>query len=289
MTIRYGMIDSARKSMATLDESAGLVADYILGKLNSDGGFSGRSSHSDLYYTVFGIESLIAIGREVYEDAVADYLKSFDPEVLDLVHLGCLVRCMKDLQLAPDIDRIADRLTQYRTADGGFNNIKNSANGSMYGCFFATAIFQDLGIEIAAKQGIMDCIDSLTIDDGSFANDTAMNRGTTPSTAAAITLKYYLSGEQSPRSIDWLLSQMHPNGGFASIPGAPIADLLSTATALHALSLASVRLNDVDTEKCLDFIDSLWSGKGGFCGSLADQAADCEYTFYGLLSIGHLS
>ena len=42
-------------------------------------------------------------------------------------------------------------------------------------------------------------------------------------------------------------------------------------------------------EKCLDFIDTLWMNEGGFCGSWLDQALDCEYTYYGLLALGHLS
>ena len=35
---------------------------------------------------------------------------------------------------------------------------------------------------------------------------------------------------------DWLLARCHPEGGFLAAPGAPIPDLLSTATALHALA-----------------------------------------------------
>ena len=71
------------------------------------------------------------------------------------------------------------------------------------------------------------------------------------------------------------------------MPGAPMPDLLSTATALHALAGMHVDLEPIQ-EPCLDFLDSLWSGRG-FCGSWADDAVDCEYTYYGLLALGHLS
>jgi hypothetical protein len=42
-------------------------------------------------------------------------------------------------------------------------------------------------------------------------------------------------------------------------------------------------------ERSLDFIDTLWSAEGGFHGHWADDHLDAEYTFYGLLALGHLS
>ena len=42
-------------------------------------------------------------------------------------------------------------------------------------------------------------------------------------------------------------------------------------------------------EKCLDFIDTLWTNEGAFHGHWGDEHLDCEYTFYGLLALGHLS
>jgi hypothetical protein len=38
----------------------------------------------------------------------------------------------------------------------------------------------------------------------------------------------------------------------------------------------------------VDFVDTLWNGKG-FCGSWADDTVDSEYTYYALLALGHLS
>jgi len=65
-------------------------------------------------------------------------------------------------------------------------------------------------------------------------------------------------------------------------------DLLSTATALHALAGLEISVSAVK-DKCLDFVDSLWTNRGGFYGSWADDTIDCEYTYYALLSLGHLS
>jgi hypothetical protein len=85
------------------------------------------------------------------------------------------------------------------------------------------------------------------------------------------------------------MAQQHPNGGFMAVPGAPLPDLLSTATALHALACLERRIPSTVHERCLDFIDTLWSADGGFHGHWADDHLDAEYTFYGLLALGHLS
>jgi prenyltransferase beta subunit len=65
-------------------------------------------------------------------------------------------------------------------------------------------------------------------------------------------------------------------------------DLLSTAVALHALSGLEVDLSSV-REHCLDFIDTLWTNDGSFHGNWTDEILDTEYTFYGLLALGHLA
>ncbi len=65
-------------------------------------------------------------------------------------------------------------------------------------------------------------------------------------------------------------------------------DLLSTATALHALGSAGASLDRV-REPCIEFIDSLWSPRGGFRGHALEDTLDSEYTFYALLALGHLS
>jgi hypothetical protein len=65
-------------------------------------------------------------------------------------------------------------------------------------------------------------------------------------------------------------------------------DLLSTAVVLHALDGLQVDFTPLK-EACLDFVDSLWVNEGGFHGHWADDELDLEYTYYGLLALGHLS
>jgi prenyltransferase beta subunit len=72
-------------------------------------------------------------------------------------------------------------------------------------------------------------------------------------------------------------------------PAAPLPDLLSTATALHALAALDRRIPSALHERCMDFIDTLWTAEGGFHGHWADDHIDAEYTYYGLLALGHLA
>ena len=73
----------------------------------------------------------------------------------------------------------------------------------------------------------------------------------------------------------------------SAMPFAPIPDLLSTATSLHALSAVGVPIDNV-REGMLDFVDSLWTGTA-FVANWEEDEVDCEYAFYALLALGHLS
>lgn len=67
-----------------------------------------------------------------------------------------------------------------------------------------------------------------------------------------------------------------------------LPDLLSTATVLHALACLERMPSAEQTEADLDFIDSLWTNAGVVHGNWVDEALDVEYTYYGLLALGHL-
>ncbi len=87
--------------------------------------------------------------------------------------------------------------------------------------------------------------------------------------------------------MDWLLARYHPAGGFVAALQVPMPDLLSTATALHALAMLGISV-EAARESCLDFLDSLWTNQGSFHGHWFEDDLDTEYTFYGLLALGHL-
>jgi prenyltransferase beta subunit len=298
MTIRLEMHCAAGKAKNLLGDSADKVIEFVCGQLNQDGGFKSRAGLSDLYYTVFGLEILKALDAEIPCELICSYLRKFNIEELDLVHLSSLVRCYAVLedytgeQIINCIrEKVVRHLQKFTAKDGGYNANADAEYGSVYGCFLALGIFQDINETSFEPDKFIDCIRLSQKQDGSYANEQVFAQGTTPTTAAAITTLKYLDVVPSQCAIDWLLSRLHPSGGFCAVAGIEntgIADLLSTATTLHALSLNGVSLAHI-REKCLDYLDSLWSPQGGFAGNLLDTTLDCEYTYYGLLALGNLS
>jgi hypothetical protein len=287
------MLQVARLAPKLLGDSADTVATFLRGEQNPDGGFRDRAGQSDLYYSVFGLDGLIALRSDLPVGAVQGYLRGFkDGEGLDFVHLGCLARCWAALPVAQrveaPVDRLLARIENHRSKDGGYSPVPGHADGTLYACFVATGAYQDLGRQQPEPLRMLDCVRRLEAADGGYANQRDMPLGLTPSTAAAVTLLRHLGEPLPPALGDWLLARCRPEGGFFATPVAPLPDLLSTATALHALSSMHVSLDPI-REPCLDFLDSLWTNRGAFHGTWADDALDCEYTYYALLALGHLS
>ena len=286
------------KAGDALGDSLDVVREFLRHQLAPAGGFQGRDGRSDLYYTVFGLEASMALSVDLPHDRIDAYLNSFAAgESLDLVHLTSLIRCRANradcgrgkLEGRMREDMIS-RLLAYRSNDGGFSAATAAPRGSTYGSFLALAACQDLGLHLVDLDSLAESIRSLQMPDGGYSNEPALTIGATPATAAAIGVLHYLSRPVPEAAIRWLLDRAGPRGGFTAIPVAAdwaIPDLLSTATALHALSLVGA-LAEEGREKHLDYLDSLWSTQGGFHGHWGDEAVDCEYTYYGLLSLGCL-
>jgi prenyltransferase beta subunit len=287
------MLQIARLAPTLLGKSSALVRGFIKDQLNPDGGFRDRSGRSDLYYTVFGLEALMALDVEIPADAVRPYLRSFGPgQSLDLVHLACLARCWA-MMPPPRLDDAAvrtllDAFEQYRTDEGGYHPSPGAPHGTAYHAFLALGAYEDLRGELPRPASLRASIESLCAADGSYGNEPGLPAGSTPATAAAVMVLRHLDATPEDRVTAWLLSRCHADGGFFASPSAPIPDLLSTATALHALSALHAAIEPI-AERCLDFLDSLWTKRGAFFGTWADDEVDCEYTYYGLLALGHLS
>ena len=286
------MLQVARLAPTLLGESRDLVTGFLHRSLNADGGFKDRSGQSDLYYTVFGLEGLMALGEPVPQIS-ASYLEQFgDGGSLDFVHLTCLARAWGSASRSgPPGDtpfRILKRLESFQSADGGFALHEHAEIGSAYACFLAMVAFEDLATSVPDAAGMLKCIEANRAADGGYANHPGADEGSTPATAAAVMVMRHLDRAPDDAVSKWLLARCYKDGGFYAAPRAPMPDLLSTATALHALAALHADIEHL-RERSLDFVDTLWTSAGGFYGSWADPTLDCEYTYYGLLALGHLS
>lgn len=287
------MLQVARLAPRLLGESAPLVESFLRSQLAEDGGFRGRGGRSDLYYTVFGADALLALRTDLPAASLAAYLRTFgEGSTLDLVHAACLARAWA--ALPPDrrseapADALAGRIAAHRSGDGGYAPQPRSGRGTVYALFLALGALQDLGRPSPPAEEVRPALEGLRASDGGYANQPGAAEGQTPATAAAVTLRRHLGAPPDAQLRAWLLARAHGEGGFFASPGAPMPDLLSTATALHALAGLRAEIEDV-REPCLNFVDSLWTSRGGFYGHWADDVVDCEYTYYGLLALGHLS
>lgn len=286
------MLQVARLAPQQLGESADLVAAFLRQRLNPDGGFQNRAGASDLYYTVFALDALIALQAALPVEPTAAYLATFGGGAgLDLVHLACLARAWAALRLpppAPVVDALLAGIEACRSADGGYAPAPGAAHGTAYAAFLALGAYQDLERSPPSPRDLLSSVRALRAEDGSYANLRGAPTGLTTPTAAAVSVMRQLDAEPDRDVGLWLLDRCHRGGGFFASRHAPVPDLLSTATALHALSALHVPIGGL-REACLDFVDSLWTNRGGFFGTWADDDVDCEYTYYALVSLGHLS
>jgi prenyltransferase beta subunit len=286
------MLEAVSRSKEVLEDSTSSVINFLTAGINPDGGFKGRDEQSDLYYTVFGLEALLALGDSFSRDRTVTFLQKFiNQKPADLTHLVSLIRCYADLSdnaIERELrDRFIKNLEKFRSADGGYANNTSADDGTVYGCFFALTAYQDLQMTMPDYVAVIECIKALSAVDGGFSNNSEIQIGSTNATAAAMMVLHHLHQPVNKKTADWLFAQCTSSSGFLAMPKAPVPDLLSTATALHALAVTGFEIDTIK-ERCLDFIDSLWCSKGGFYGNWADTILDCEYTYYGLLALGHL-
>ena len=292
MSLRLQLLQVARLAPRLLADSTDLVRNFYARQFNELGAASDRDGKPDLYYTIFALAGAQTLDVPLPAERTRAWLTTFgDGAALDFVHLGAIARCWAVVgSLSPELVKaILARLEKFRQPDGGYNSSASAGFGTAYDAFVALGAYQDLGKTPPDILDLLRSLKRLEAVDHSWTNLPGQKTGSLNPTAAAVTLISHLGFPVNSAVGDWILAQAHPQGGFLAVPGAPVPDLLSTATALHALACLNRRLPSEVHEKCLDFIDTLWTAEGGFHGHWADDFLDAEYTFYGLLALGHLS
>lgn len=285
MSIRGDMLRLAAAGAERLPGGREPVVEFLLARRTDDGGFRGRGEASDLYYDAFAAQALAALGAECPARFPDRLRECGDGGSLDLVHLAALIRCRSivDPPAGRKLEAMRRRVEAFRADDGGYADEPGADHGSAYGCFLALGALQDLGVELPDADGVARCIDSLR-SGGGYVNDPTLPVAMAPSTAAAVVALTRLGRVVDPETLDWLLSLHRSGGGIAAAEGIEEPDLLSTATAMTAVVTAGGDVSPV-AEPCASFACELYAD-GGFRGNLRDHAADCEFTFYGLLALG---
>ena len=294
MSLRLQLLQIARRAPHLLGDSTDLVRNFFRRQITPEGGGRNRDGKPDLYYTIFTLAGLQALEVEPPVAQVEDYLRTFGTgDALDFVHVSALARCWASIgrERMPDgLDRaLLARIESFRKPDGGYEGDPRLAHGTAYGAFVALGAYQDLGHTPPDLLNLVRALKRLESADGAWSNMPGAKVGALNATTGAVTLIRHLGFPVNPDVGNWILAQAHPQGGFRAVPGAPMPDLLSTATALHALSTLDRRISSALHERNMDFLDSLWTAEGGFHGHWADEYLDSEYTYYGLLALGHLS
>lgn len=262
-------------------DAADEVAAYVLRQRGEGGCFHGRDGEADAYYTVFGVECLLWLGR-IGELAPtrACIMDSMSAAADDFVHHACLARCRHRLGVAAEPPRT---LEAWRTNDGGFHRGPERDRLSVYDTFLAWMA----GVELVPSPPLLVALKGAGREEGSFAGGRNDNAGAVPPTAAALMLLQHLGAQPPASTRVYLKACCAEEGGWRATPDAPGADLLSTATALHALCAWGATIPKARATE--DFVLSLFDDSGGFRGSALDSTPDVEYTFYGLLALACLA
>jgi geranylgeranyl transferase type-2 subunit beta len=274
-------------------------AAYLRAKQNPDGGFPGRDDESDLYYTGFALRGLALLDALTPEicTRTAAYLKSCLTKQASVVDFYSFLYSILLVQTGggPDVladsptdwpQRVADLLVQFRTPDGGYNKNPGAASGSTYHTFLVGLCFELLGRRLPEPEQVRAFVLGRRREDGGFVEVAPMRKSGTNPTAAAIGILQLLHGPNLPTediadTSDFLAGMTSMEGGLCANDRIPLADLLSTFTGSWTLAQLGA-LERLKARQVYQFAEALQENTGGFRGGVWDEAADVEYTFYGL-------
>ena len=266
-------------------EALTLVSQFVESKrVEGDVAFKNKSGEADLYYTVFGWLLFYVLGLELDTKKRKAFLNRWQADRLGLIHYAALMRCCL-------LDELMDKGKLLMAVFGSkrreirplasFNEVPQGDVHNPYSQFIWLGLLEDAGhaveMDIAGLK-------VYRVKGKGYANAPAKAVGNLNATTAALSLMGQTTGWKKHAEVEILRDMQEDNGGFKASGIAPVADLLSTATALFVLKQYQVKPRFSAT----DFITSHWLDNGGFAATLLDDASDVEYMFYGLLALGTL-
>ena len=233
---------------------------------------------------------------------VGDFLVKSLHDSVGVVDFVSLLMAAKVLELSSGIDVLADAgphwrdsvvivLEKLRRDDGGFAKSEEGRAGSTYQTFLTLLAYQIIERSPPEPTQIVDFLKRHAHPDGGFLEIRVGKRaGVNPTAAAIGSLKMLgsLEDQQLSGVADFLQSLQTDEGGWAANTRIPLADVLSTFTAL----VTSIDLNGasgINRRAAHQYLLSMERPAGGFAGFALDPAEDVEYTFYGLSGLGLLA
>jgi len=269
-----------------------------------DGGFAGRQGPSDLYYTGFALRGLALLGG--LSETVATRAGSFlaqrlagetsSIDFVSLVFSAVLLETLSGIDVFAHAGRdpqqtVAATLDRFRRSDGGYAKTDRSPHGSTYHTFLAAACKQLVRLPLDDAAEMVALVRSRRRDDGGFVELGQLRQSGTNPTAAGVGLLRLADSLDEPtreHAAAFVAGMQTAEGGFRANRRIPVADLLSTFTALVTLADLEA-LAAVDPAHARQYAESLERPEGGFRGGAWDDAADVEYTFYGLGTLALLT
>ena len=295
-------------------------ARWLAAQEHAQGGFRNRRGNPELYYTTFAVRSLSALNALAPETArrCFDFLQrlrqerggAFGDAVSAASWWDALALCEETLgpQLSQEQRIELTRLTHARLGclardDGGWAKTAIEGNGSLYHTFLSACTYFRMGSSVPETEALKEFLNGLAQPGGGFLENKYSKRAGANGTAAGVALSLLLRAggaagrfatwaglaerllplavkELAPHA-DYIVSLHSDEGGFHAMPNAPMADLLSTFTALFTLKMLG-RAEPKLASRALAYARSLEQAEGGYVGFALETTPDCEYTFYGL-------
>lgn len=285
-TISAKLMRTLQKGKARLGtEALRQVIRFVESQRTASDAFVNKNGEADVYYTSFGWILSYVLGIRSNPESRAAYLNKLSVGEMDLVHYAAYMRCLL-------IHRLWEKgtfrflLNTWRSVPvkelSAFHGLPHNDSRSPYTQFIWLSLLEDTQHAVKDKESLLDALALYRVADGGYSNNKDRSVATTNATVAALSVIGQLEGVQVHADLCYLHDSQDESGGFKAGAGAPVPDLLSTATSLFLLTC----YGQTPKYAPLDFIEAHWQDSGGFSATLWESDSDVEYTFYGLLALG---
>ena len=268
--VYQNIIATARQSVQLFDDiTLGEIRKYLEYSQHESGGFKDRAGKPDLYYSLFGMWSAIALDEKESLNRLRSWIETRKIEKYQsVIEMACLFMIRRSLGMKGSGTILFRLVTQL---------VSKSKNISPYYRLFIGLLLMDTLFPTLATLKWPGRKKLLKKAEGMTSSCTE---------AAAALAVLAASGTNTMALQEKVLAFFDEKTGFRAFHGKRDGDMLSTAAALFALRFSGSDLRPI-TPACLDFLGRNYS-EGAFLPGDGDPETDMEYTFYGLLAAGSL-